>query len=236
MCSYKMTVFLQSLKILNSYLIYIPALALSGLFIWSESTRYFAVLSALLSFILYSIVYGSIVEKIRNTQRSSWTDLLARHFGSYLGFSLILIVPILALSSLYSDLDYLNKSVVEVLIGMSLQCVALYSWPLVFLKRRIFNSIYDGLTFLIQKPWKSTPLILLIFLTSIIKLLATLSTVFIFQSTNIVLVYGIGYLQNIINGYVGLIIFSMATTLLLEDNSPISDVYVQGVIVDPIHS
>jgi hypothetical protein len=41
------------------------------------------------------------------------------------------------------------------------------------------------------------------------------------------IIYGIEYLQNIIIGYLGLIIFSMATTLLLEDYSSISDEHVQ---------
>jgi hypothetical protein len=169
-----------------------------------------------MSFILYVIVYGSIVEKIENIQRSSWGDLLAKHFARYLGLTVIFIVPVYALSYLYSDLDYLRKSVVKVLIGTFFQIAALYIWPLVFLKRGIFNPMYEGFTFLIQNPWKSTPLLLLIILTSTIKLFAILSPVFIFKSTNIMFMVGLGYFHNITSAYIGLIIFSMATALLLE--------------------
>ena len=62
-------------------------------------------------------------------------------------------------------------------------------------------------------------MLLLIIFTSGIKLAAKLYAVFVIQKTSMILIYGIGYLQNIIIGYVGLIIFSMAVTLLLEDES-----------------
>lgn len=222
-----MTVFRKSLKVVNSYLIYIPVLALSGLMIWSESTRLYALLSALLSFIIYPIIYGRIVETIKEAKRSSWTDLLVNYFARYLGLTLIFIVPIFVLNPLYSDWDYLNKSIGKVFIGTALQCTALYIWPLVFLKRRVFSSIYEGFAFLVHKPRESFPLILLIILTSTIKLLATLSLIYIFQSKNLLLMYGIGYVQNIINGYIGLIIFSMATMRLVQDESAIRDAQAQ---------
>jgi hypothetical protein len=212
-----MTLFRNAVKIANSYLIYIPFLALSGIFIWTESTRYYALLSAVLSFILYPVVYGSIVEKIQKVTQSSWTALFARHIFNYLGLTLIFVVPVLALNPLISGLDSSIKSVVNALIGMFIQCVALYIWPLLFIKRRIFSSIYDGLAFLLHDPSKSAIMFLLIILTSVVKLVAKLSAVSVIQKANITLIFGIGYLQNIIIGYVGLIIFSMAATLLLEE-------------------
>ena len=208
--------FRQSFKVANSYLAYIPVLALSGLFIWSDSTRIYALLSALLSFILYPVIYGSILETIQKAQRSTWSDLFAKHFARYLGLTLIFLVLVLVVSPLLSGWDYLGKSIGKVLIGTALQFVGLYIWPLVFLKRRIFNSIYEGFAFLIHKPRASAPIVPLIFLISIIKLLATLSPVYIFHSTNLMLMYGIGYFQNLIIGYVGLIIFSMAIMRVLE--------------------
>jgi len=214
-----MTLFLKAVRITNSYLIYIPFLALSGLFIWTESTHYYALLSAALSFILYPMVYGRVVEKIQKVTQSSWTDLLVRHIFNYLGLTLIFAVPVLLLTPLLVNLDQFMKFAVPALIGMSLQCLALYIWPSVFIKRRIFSSISDGLAFLMRNPGKSMIMLLLIIFTSGIKLAAKLYAVFVIQKTSMILIYGIGYLQNIIIGYVGLIIFSMAVTLLLEDES-----------------
>ncbi len=214
-----MTLFRQAVKIAASYLICVPFLALSGLFIWTESTHYYALLSAVLSFILYPMVYGSIIEKIQKVTRSSWTSLFTRHIFNYLGLTLIFVVPVLALNPLLSGLDSLMKYVINALIGMSVQCLALFIWPLLFIKRRIFSSIYDGFTFLIHDPSKSIIMLILIISTSLVKLAAKLSAVFVIQKENIMLIYGIGYLQNIIIGYTGLIIFSMAATLLLEDET-----------------
>lgn len=211
--------FRQSIKVANSYLVYMPVLALSGLFIWSDSTRFYALLSAIFSFIVYPIIYGSILESIQKAQSSKWTDLLAKYFSNYLGLTLIFIVPVLLLSPLLSGWEYFNKSIGKVLIGTAIQCVGLYIWPLVFLKRRIFNSIYEGFAFLVHKPRAGATIIPLVIFTATIKLLTTLSPIYIFHSTNLLLMYGIGYLQNLIIGYVGLIIFSMATMQLLEADS-----------------
>lgn len=212
-----MIFFRESIKVTNSYLIYMPVLALSNLMVLSESTRVYALLSGLLSFIVYPIIYGSVIEKIKKVEQSSWSDLLTDYFAKYFGLALIFGIPVLILTSLYSGMNYLNKNIANVLTGTAVQCVALYAWPLLFLKKRIFDSIHGGFVFLIHKPMKSLLLILLIVLTSIIKLLATLSPVFIFHSMDLGLVYGIGYLHNIINVYLDLIIFSMATMRLLKD-------------------
>jgi hypothetical protein len=167
--------------------------------------------------VFYFICYCLRQHRRKNRKHTKIVgDLLAKHFARYLGLTVIFIVPVYALSYLYSDLDYLRKSVVKVLIGTFFQIAALYIWPLVFLKRGIFNPMYEGFTFLIQNPWKSTPLLLLIILTSTIKLFAILSPVFIFKSTNIMFMVGLGYFHNITSAYIGLIIFSMATALLLE--------------------
>jgi len=219
-----MTLFRKAIKISNSYLIYIPFLALSGLFIWTESTHYYALLSAVLSFVLYPIVYGSIVEKLQKVPQSSWNTLFARHIFNYLGLTLIFVVPILALNPLLSSLDSLTKSVVTALIGMSIQCLALYIWPSVFIKRRVFSSIYDGLVFLMQDLGKSWLMLLLIIISTVVKFAAKSYAVSIIQNTNMTLIYSIGYLHNIIIGYIGLIIFSMATTLLVEDETTTTQV------------
>jgi hypothetical protein len=211
--------FRQSIKVASSYLIYLPVLAFSGLFIWSESTRLYALLSALLSFTLYPMIYGSVVETINKSEKSPWFDLLARYFASYLGLTLMFIVPILLLSPLLSGLEYFEKSIGKVLIGTAVQCVGLYIWPLVFLKRRVFHSISAGFAFLIHNPRSCATIIPLVIITAIIKLLTTLSPIYIFHSTSLLLMYGIGYLQNMIIGYIGLIIFSMATMQLLEADS-----------------
>ncbi len=214
-----MIMFRKAVKIANSYLSYIPFLALSGLYIWTESTHYYALLSAVLSFILYPIVFGSIVEKIQKVAQSSLSALFARHILNYLGLTVIFIIPVLAVNPLLSSLDSLMKSVVSALIGMFLQCLALYIWPLLFIKRHIFSSIYDGLVFFMHNVGKSVIMLLLIIFTSVVKFAAKLSSVSITQETSITLIFGIGYLQNIIIGYVGLIVFSMATILLLEDET-----------------
>jgi hypothetical protein len=137
---------------------------------------------------------------------------------------LIFVVPILALNPLLSSLDSLTKSVVTALIGMSIQCLALYIWPSVFIKRRVFSSIYDGLVFLMQDLGKSWLMLLLIIISTVVKFAAKSYAVSIIQNTNMTLIYSIGYLHNIIIGYIGLIIFSMATTLLVEDETTTTQV------------
>ncbi len=217
--NHKMAYVHQSLKTTNNHIKYVPFLALGGLFIFTDSTQIYNFLSVIISFTLYPIVYGRIVEKIENDKTSLWEDLLAKHFGNYFLLSVIVIIPVMALNYLYSNMGYLEKAGIKGLVGASTQITTLYMWPLVFINKRVLRSIPQGFSSLMNSGLNNVPLILLILLTAIIKFLAPLSLIFIFQSKNIFLLYGVGYLQNLINVYIDLIVFSMAASMLLAGSN-----------------
>ena len=75
-----------------------------------------------------------------------------------------------------------------------------------------------------QDLGKSWLMLLLIIISTVVKFAAKSYAVSIIQNTNMTLIYSIGYLHNIIIGYIGLIIFSMATTLLVEDETTTTQV------------
>jgi hypothetical protein len=208
----------KALKTTNDHIKYVPFLALGGLIVWTESTQLYSLFSVVLAFTLYPIVYGSIVEK-GNDKSSSWIDLLSKHFGNYFLFTTITIIPIMALSYFYSDLDFVENTIIKAIVGAFTQIATVYMLPLVFISAHVLTSIPQGLSFLKNKGWGNIPLILLILLTAMIKVLATLSLIFVFQSKEIFLIYSIGYLQNLINVYIDLMVFSMATAMLLAENS-----------------
>jgi hypothetical protein len=70
----------QSIKLVNNNAIFIPFLALSGIMIMSSPMAFLIILS----FVLYPMVYGHLVETIMSLPKTSWFNLFKIHWANYL--------------------------------------------------------------------------------------------------------------------------------------------------------
>lgn len=210
--------FRKSIGIANSFLIYLPFLALTGIWIVSEETGYSLLWLLIPSSILTVIVYGRIVEITKNSDKSSWKSLIAKHLFNYIGAELTLIIPVLGLYFVYSHLNNVTQTKISYVVGALISCLTVYVLPLVFMEQRVVTVIPQGILFLFHNLRKSILLILLSLLISVIKMLVGLSIPhFVYRTDKIQTIFGIGFLQNIIFGYIDLIVFAMAATFIIEE-------------------
>lgn len=101
----------RSINIVNSFLIYLPFFALTGLWIISEETGYSLLWLLIPNFILYTIVYGRMADVIKNSNKRPWRSLVASHVFNYFVAAVILTLPAYGLSFVYSDTNYVFKTI-----------------------------------------------------------------------------------------------------------------------------
>ena len=119
-------------------------------------------------------------------------------------------------------MSYIPKTAVTLFVGFLINCITIYVWPLVFIKRQIETPIYMGITIFFNNFGKSMPLILLTSLIFIVKFLAALSMLKLLPLTTLK-AFLVGFAQNVITEYLGLIIFTAATIFIKDKNELISN-------------
>jgi hypothetical protein len=209
--------FRKSISIANSFFTYLPFLALTGIWIISDSTRHSMLWLVIPFIILFVIVYGRIVEIIKNSNKSSWHALVARHLVNYSVVTIILILPTFVLSFVDSHMNYMTKLISKNVIGALTSCLTVYVWPLVFIEQQTITAITKGIRFLFHNLRQSVFLVLLSLSIPLIKMLISLSIpFFIYPPDNFQIIFGIGFLQNLFLTYIDLLIFAMATIFVLK--------------------
>jgi len=219
-----MTYFRDSLKRAKTYLLFIPFLALNETVIRNESTRIYAFFLNTLAFILYAIVYGSIVEEIALKTKSEWSHLLKRHLLNLVAATFILYIPVFATSYLNSEEHYLRVFAFKGLIGFVIQCATLYLMPLVFLKRKVLSSFPQALRYIAHHLLQSTSLIALVLLGFALKYIVAAVNAYYFETEPVVIRYGFKYIHDLVSTYIGLVIFSMASSLLISNEPSFMEV------------
>ncbi len=161
------------------------------------------------------MVYGHLVEATMRMPKTSWFDLLKTHWANYLCVTIILGLPVIILSFLYDDMGYIQKTTINNLNGFIINCLAIYIWPLVFLRKQIKNPIVQGISTILKNIKVSIPLILLTFVIFAVKFLVALSMLKLLPLTTLK-AFLVGFAQNVITVYLGLIIFTAATIFIKE--------------------
>ncbi len=216
-----MTYFAESLRRAKSYLLFIPFLALNETLIRSESTRIYALLLNTLAFILYAIVYGSMIEEISFDTKSEWSHLLKVHILKFIGATFILYIPVFATSFLNSEEHYLRIFVFKALVGLAIQCSTLYVMPLVFLKRQVLPSFSEGFRYLAHHIQKSSWLIFLVLFAFVLKYFVAFANTYYLDTAHSLVHYSIKYAHDLLSTFIGLVLFSMASSILIKsDNGP----------------
>jgi len=220
--------FRKSIGIANSFLLYLPFLALTGIWIISESTGYSLLWLVIPFIILYVIVCGRMVEIIKNSNQSSWHALIAKHLLNYSAATIILAMPIYGLSFISSDMNYVTQTISKNIIGALIGCVTVYTWPLVFIEHRAITAIPQGIIVLFRNLRKSIFLVLLSLSVHLVKMLVGLSIpFFIFRPDKFQTIFGIGFLQNLLLTYMDLLIFAMATIFVIEERKTTNEQQIQ---------
>jgi hypothetical protein len=217
----------QSLKTANTFIIYLPILALTGNFVWSETHIGINLILLLINLPLTVIVYGRIVEIVTNTDRKAAIDILADNWWNYivtLGLLMIPVLPIELLSGKYLTIvDFVQLKIIKILLGVVIGGATLYVMPLVFLRKEIFSSITFGISKLINNPRKSIPLLLIVALMGIIKisLIFAVASLLVYTENvpKIVIMFVWGFFQNILVVYLDLILFPWAASILNEQEA-----------------
>jgi len=215
--------FRKSIGVVNSFLIYLLFLALTGIWISSEETGFSLYWLVIPNFILYTVVYGRMVDVIENSNKSPWLSLFAKHVLNYFVMTVILALPAYGLTFVYSDTSYVTKTISKNVIGALIDCLTIYALPLVFIEQRAITAIQQSLIFLFHNLRKSIFLLLLSFSIHVIRTLVALSIpFFIYRSDRFQISLGVGFLHNIILGYIDLIIFAMAAIFIIEKRKAIN--------------
>lgn len=170
---------------------------------------------AIISLFFYPIIYGRLVETIKNTPSTSFQNLLKDHFINYLLFSILLIIPSFWFPFILAKIGYISPSIINTIYSV-VHCVSIFMLPLLFLNRCVFSSIPKGIKTLFHNLWTSIPLILLAIFLSFEQPLVAWSTIHIYRPDSIVTIVGIGFLSNVIYVYLQLLIFTKATIIITE--------------------
>ena len=218
-----MKYFKQSIRIVNSYLIFIPFLASGWGYIESKSTgilKLLMFLLVLLSFILYPIVYGSLVETMTNRPKNTWCNLLRVYWFNLLAWGLLLLIPFIVILMIFRMISH-NMLVAGYINSVLFSCLLIYTLPLVFLKQRVLSSISTGINILFRTLYRSLPLILMSILPYTLIFLIESQIIYNYHLSNI-LTNIIIYLLTLILVYVNILVFTMATMILIEQGHEIN--------------
>lgn len=210
----------NAIKIVNKNLIFIPFLALGGVFIYPSPIVYIFIFFGLITFFLEIIVFGRLVETVMNLRRSSWSQILKVHWVNYLIFSFIIRLIPFFIFSIFSFLIFKNESflqgkIIKNIFFALVGCITIYVLPYVFLTRQVISSISYGIKMLFNSIWISIPLILLTICIYLIK--TSIWGIFIIiRPLDIYTIWGVCFILASINMYILLIVFSAATFILKE--------------------
>lgn len=222
-----MTYFQESLRRAKAYLLFIPILALNESLIRNESTRIYALFPNILSFILYAIIYGSTVEEIASKAKSGWTHLLKLHALNLVLATLILYIPVFVTSYLNSEEHYFSIFAIKALSGLTIQCATLYVMPLVFIKRQVLSSFPEAFKYLAHHFLQSIWMMVLVLLVFTLKIIVSFVNVYYLETSHALLRYGIRYIHDLVSTFVYLVLFSMASLLLVNPNNVSSSTEVK---------
>ncbi len=200
------------IAIVNGHLIVIPFLAICGMFMTAPYIVRYSVVFIFLSFIFYPIVYGRLTELALNLAETSPYHLLKSHWLNYLLTVLCYAVPIIVITNLTPDT---NPALQNLIAGL-FQSLIIYVMPQVFIKREVLHSILSGVSFLFNNFMHSIPLILLTLSIFFVKLIFNKLIAAFIQPEQLSIIFGIGFIQNIINVYLVLIIFTAAIVILKD--------------------
>lgn len=219
----------RSLKLVNSFLPYVLFLGLCGSGIMAKwplpglnKTTQATVFSlqviiyAIISFFFYPIIYGRMVETIRGTPLTSTSSLLKNHFLNYFIFSILLVIPSSWLPFYLAKFGYITNFTIRIIIYALIHCLAIFMLPLIFMKRRVFSSIYEGFLFFIHNVNISIPLILLTIFLSFERIIVDLSFRYIYRPANMIIIIGIGFFASWLLVYLQLLIFTDAAMIIKE--------------------
>ena len=157
--------FIDATSIIKSHLslLYVPVLIGSGFYIPLISSKapgaFFYFLSLIVMVVIYPLIYGRYTEIITNETHVSWIHIFNKHWFNYFVVNLILGIPIFifAIISVSSETQI---GVTENLVSASVDVLAIYIIPLVFLTNKKFPSIPLGMKCLLGNFRFSFPLVL----------------------------------------------------------------------------
>ena len=169
--------FMESIKIVNSLLIFIIILAFPQTHILSGK------ITTLVSFILViaiaPIIYGRFTEIIKGEEHASFAKIFEKHALNFYFVSIILGLPIFIFLLFFKRLlPWKSGLVTQHAIVAAINILTIYVLPLVFLNREnlvtIPSTIPSGVKCLLNNFKYSSPLVLLTLLISTIIPLETM--------------------------------------------------------------
>lgn len=228
---------LESIKIVNRHFIYVIILSITGLYLFGHSklvtTSMF--LNMLLSLILYPAIYGRLIGIVLEGEKKPFKEILFTHWFNYVSVAFILGAPTFIFLFFFKFLmSRLAGEILLVFISGGLGLIGIYAYPCVFLFRKNISSIFTGFKYLLDHFTYSVPLIILTALIFIIKgtikiYLPILYSYFGLKNP-LIFAVSIGLIQNVILGYITLIVFVTASFVMIRQFPLINDMNQDEVI------
>jgi hypothetical protein len=209
--------FMESIKIVNSLLIFIIILAFPQTHILSGKIT--TLVGIILVIAIAPIIYGRFTEIIKGEQRSSFAKIFEKHSLNFYFVSIILGLPIfIFIFSFRGLLAWKTEIVARYAILALINILTIYVLPLVFLKRQNLTTIPLGIRYLLNNFKYSLSLVLLTLLISTIIPLATILMV-LFLRDNPFILGTLGFVFYFLSWFVKFIIFVVAGMILTKESA-----------------
>ena len=203
----------QSIKTINSNLIFVIILALTNIYVFSGAMIYVAVLSAVFHFIVAVIAYGRIVSILTHQRPVDSVTMLKINWLNYLIVTVVLGLPVFVLASL--PLGGLNVWIAKIGIGALIGGMSIYVYPILFLKCEGIVSIIAGIYFVVKNLKFSSPLIVATIVSSLVSNLLKFELLRHFSNLSSLLL--VMALMSFMVVYIDLTIFGTASLVLISE-------------------
>lgn len=208
----------ESSKTVAANIGFVLLLAITGIFI-SGSSILFILFPAILSFIVQTVTYGRLAEIIQERAKEPYSRLYKRHWVNYFKVQMVMLIPFFIALIILKMSNPLGKEINLQIAGSVIGVLSIYINPYIFLKQEGTLSIKYGISFLVRNLAGAVPLIAFIWIIFMVKLFVHKEVVqisrFLFNTVNIYSVVSIGFMQNLITVFIGLVVFVTACRILV---------------------
>lgn len=203
----------ESAYILNTHLIFVFILSISGITVFSSKvSTTMSVINLLGALIFTPIIFARLVEIVRAEQNRTLFALFKKYSILFYIVSVVLSSPMLMFIFLGSGIFTFCFYPMAFAIAL----LSLYVMPLIFLDRQSVAVIPEGIKYFVGNLNRSLPLAVLTLSIHVIN--ASYNSIARLHSQdNLLMVLLMGFVKELICNYLHLLVFLSAVMLLLND-------------------
>jgi hypothetical protein len=206
--------FIKSVGIINKNILLVAILSALLICDISNTSLGLIGLQLLAFFIISPLIYGRFYESAKGESKSTWSQLFKEHWLNYTLVTLILTIPYVAINLFGIS----NKFAANTTLGIIINILTIYVFPLVFITRKRIFSLSSGIKCLIENPQCSIAFMLILLITATVQPFIQLYMIDPLQNTTVAF-FAASFLCNMSFFYMDMLVFLAATMLLLENKN-----------------